>query len=191
MKQKILLLLGHPQSDSFCAALATAYAQAARDRGAEVRELRLAALQFNPVLLVGFRGEQPLEPDLVAAQASIQWAEHLVFVYPTWWGSMPALLKGFIDRVFLPGFAFRYRKDSSFWDKLLQGRSADVIITLDTPPFIYRWLMGAPGVKQMRAGVLEFCGVKPVRVSTLGPIRGSKPAQREAWLRKIARLAVS
>ena len=173
MKQKILLLLGHPQSDSFCAALATAYAQAARDRGAEVRELRLAALQFNPVLLVGFRGEQPLEPDLVAAQASIQWAEHLVFVYPTWWGSMPALLKGFIDRVFL------------------QGRSADVIITLDTPPFIYRWLMGAPGVKQMRAGVLEFCGVKPVRVSTLGPIRGSKPAQREAWLRKIARLAVS
>ena len=189
MKKKILVILGHPQSDSFCAALAARYATAARAQGAEVRELRLGELHFNPVLTVGFKGEQPLEPDLTAAQAAITWAEHLVFVYPTWWSGMPALLKGFVDRVFLPGFAFRYRKDSAWWDKLLTGRSADVLLTMDTPPFVYRWLLGAPALKQMKAGVLEFCGVKPVRVTLFGPIRKASPEQREVFLQKAAVLA--
>ena len=189
--KKILLIFGHPKSDSFCAALADAYAQAARARGAEVRELRLADLKFNPVLNVSYRDEQALEPDLAAAQDAIKWADHLVFVYPTWWSGMPALLKGFIDRVFLPGFAFQYRKGSMFWDKLLTGRSADVIVTMDTPPFIYRWFMGAPAVKQMKSGVLGFCGVSPVRVTTLGPIRNADDQRREDWLAQVAGLATA
>lgn len=189
--KKILLILGHPKSDSFCAALAGSYAQAARARGADVRELRLADLKFNPVLNVSFRDEQALEPDLAAAQEAIKWADHLVFVYPTWWSGMPALLKGFIDRVFLPGFAFRYRKGTIFWDKLLTGRSADVIVTMDTPPFIYRWFMGAPAVKQMKNGVLGFCGVGPIRVNTLGPIRNADDQRREDWLAQVARLATA
>ena len=106
MAQRILVILGHPSESSLCAGLAQSYIEGARAAGAEVRLLALGALTFDPLLHAGYRGEQALEPDLQAAQAQITWAEHLVWVYPTWWGAMPALLKGFIDRVFLPGFAF-------------------------------------------------------------------------------------
>ena len=122
MAQRILVILGHPSADSLSAALAQSYKEGAQAAGAQVRLLDLGALAFDPILRAGYRGEQALEPDLQAAQAQITWAEHLVWVYPTWWGAMPALLKGFIDRVFLPGFAFKYRQGSSLWDRLLAGR---------------------------------------------------------------------
>jgi putative NADPH-quinone reductase len=185
---RILLILGHPDPESYCAALAMAYAEAARAAGHEVRELRLHALEFDPILHAGYRREQPLEPDLQRAQAEIQWAEHLVFVYPVWWGGVPALLKGFLDRVLLPGFGFRYRRGSSLWDRLLGGRSARLIVTLDTPGWYFRWVWGAPAHRQMRQTVLEFCGVRPVRLTTFAPVRGSTPEQRQRWLRDVSRL---
>jgi NAD(P)H dehydrogenase (quinone) len=114
MPTRILIILGHPRADSFCGALAEAYAEAARAGGSEVRVISLGSLSFDPILHNGYAAVQPLEPDLFAAQAAISWAEHLVFVYPLWWGAMPALLKGFIDRVFLPGFAFKFRDGSVF-----------------------------------------------------------------------------
>ncbi len=122
--KRILVILGHPSADSLCAGLAQAYMEGALSAGAEVRLLSVGQLGFDPLLHAGYRGAQPLEPDLQAAQAQIAWAGHLVWVYPTWWGAMPALLKGFIDRVFLPGFAFKHHQGSSRWDKLLAGRSA-------------------------------------------------------------------
>lgn len=180
--KKILVILGHPRKDSLCGALAAAYAESARAAGAELRELTLADMVFDPVLHAGYLGEQALEADLVAAREAIQWAEHLVFVYPTWWGGLPALLKGFVDRVFLPGFAFKYRKDSPWWDRLLAGRSARLLVTMDTPPFFYRWLYRMPGHHQMRRTILEFCGIKPVRISQFGPVKGSTGARRGKWI---------
>lgn len=180
--KKILLILGHPRRDSLCGALADAYAEAACAAGAELQRLTLADMAFDPVLHAGYRGEQALEPDLAAARDAILWAEHLVFVYPTWWGGLPALLKGFVDRVFLPGFAFKYRKDSPWWDRLLAGRSARLLVTMDTPPFFYRWLYRMPGHNQMKRTVLEFCGVKPVRIDSFGPVKGSTPGRRARWL---------
>lgn len=187
--KKILLILGHPRSDSLCGALADGYEATAKAAGAEVRRLNLADLAFDPVLHAGYRGEQALEPDLVAAGEAIRWAEHLVFVYPTWWGGLPALLKGFIDRVFLPGFAFKYRQDSPWWDRLLAGRSARLLVTMDTPPWYYRWIYRMPGHHQMRRTILEFCGVKPVRISQFGPVKGSTEAQRGKWLETARRAA--
>ena len=180
--KNILVVLGHPRNDSFCGAMADAYVQAVRAAGAEVRVLKLADLVFDPVLHDGYAQIQPLEPDLVAAQADITWAQHLVFVYPNWWGTFPSLLKGFFDRAFLPGWAFSYRKDSPMWDKLLVGRSARVLVTMDSPGWYYRFLVGAPGDKQIRTSILQFCGVKPVKIRHFGPIRGSKDSQRAAWL---------
>ncbi len=180
--KKILVVLGHPRKDSLCGALAAAYVEAARGAGAEVRELTLAELSFDTVLHAGYTAEQPLEPCLAAAQQDILWAEHLVFVYPTWWGGLPALLKGFIDRVFLPGFAFKYRKDSPWWDRLLAGRSARLLVTMDTPPWYYRWIYRMPGHNQMRRTVLEYCGIKPVRVSSFGIVKSSTASQRGKWL---------
>ncbi len=103
MKKKILVILCHPDSNGFCGSITQAYVEGAMDTGAEIRELKLGELTFDPVLWNGYNKIQELEPDLVKAQELIHWSNHLVFVYPNWWGSMPALLKGFFDRVFLPG----------------------------------------------------------------------------------------
>lgn len=111
-----------------------------------MRQLKLGEMQFDPILRDGYNHSQTLEPDLLEAQRQIHWAEHLVFVYPVWWGGIPALLKGFFDRVFLPGFAFKYRNRSQLWDKLLKGRTADLLVTLDTPPWYFRWIYGAPAI---------------------------------------------
>jgi putative NADPH-quinone reductase len=183
MGKRILLILGHPSSNSFCAALAERYAQSALGAGHEVRQLFLGKMDFDPILREGYRQVQPLEADLRNAQADILWAEHLTLVYPIWWGGIPALLKGFFDRVFLPGFAFKYREGKAFPDKLLQGRSAHLLVTMDTPPWYYRWIYRMPGLHQVRKTTLEFCGIKPGKTLTFGPILGSSPAQRQAWLK--------
>ncbi len=182
MSKRILVILGHPNTDSFCAAIADSYSEGAQAAGHEVRRIAVGDLAFDPVLRLGYAGSQPLEPDLAAAQAAIAWAQHLVFVYPVWWGAMPALLKGFIDRVFLPGFAFKYRSGSPLWDRLLAGRSAHLFVTMDSPPWYYRWVYRMPGHQQMKRTILEFSGVKPVRISSFGPVRGSSGRQRERWL---------
>ena len=144
MSRSILILLGHPDRDSLCGALAHSYATAAGVAGHRVRLIALGELDFDPVLHHGYHQVQPLEPGLEDAAEAIRACDHLVLVYPTWWGGMPALLKGFFDRVLLPGFAFRYRRDSPWWDRLLAGRSARVITPLDTPPWYYRWIYRDP-----------------------------------------------
>jgi NAD(P)H dehydrogenase (quinone) len=182
MGKRILVILGHPASNSFCGALAERYAQSAVRAGHEVRQLFLGTMDFDPVLREGYQLVQPLEADLRRAQADIVWAEHLTLVYPIWWGGIPALLKGFFDRVFLPGFAFKYREGKAFPDKLLRGRSAHLLVTMDTPPWYYRWIYRMPGLHQVRKTTLAFCGIKPQRTLTFGPILGSSAGQRETWL---------
>lgn len=182
MAQRILVILGHPALNSLCAGMATAYAEGAQAAGVEVRRLDLSTLHFDPLLHAGHHGEQPLEPDLLAAQADIAWAEHLVWVYPIWWGAMPALLKGFIDRVLLPGYAFKYRQGSSLWDKLLAGRSAELLVTMDSPPWYFRWVTRMPGHHQMKKAILEFCGIRPVKVHSFGPVRTADAKRLGAWV---------
>lgn len=182
MAQRILVILGHPSSTSFCSALADTYIQSAKNADHEVRVLRLGTLAFDPVLHHGYTDIQALEADLLGAQADILWATHLAFVLPIWWGGIPALMKGFIDRVFLPGFAFKYRAGKAFPDKLLHGRTAHLLVTLDTPPWYYRWFYRMPGIHQMRKTTLEFCGITVTKTLLLGPVLGSTPAQRNRWL---------
>ena len=182
MKKKTLIILGHPDMTSFNAALASSYKDGALAGGAEVREIFLGELAFDPILRNGYKKIQALEPDLIAAQESIKWADHLVWVYPIWWGTMPALLKGFLDRTFLPGFAFKYRENSPWWDKYLSGKTGRMIVTLDAPVF-YDWLMyGAGGRRTMKNAVLKFCGVKPVGVTAFGSVKSSDAAKRRKWL---------
>ncbi|NYZ61868.1 NAD(P)H-dependent oxidoreductase [Luteimonas deserti] len=182
MSKQILIVQGHPASDSLCEALASAYAQGARESGHSVVTLRLREMRFDPVLHAGYAALQPLEPDLVAAQAAIVGADHIVLVYPTWWGGTPALLKGFLDRTLLPGFAFKYRAGSPWWDRLLTGRSAHVITTMDTPPWYYRLRYGDAGIRQLRHAVLEYCGVRPVRVTRVGRVKEASARRIERWL---------
>lgn len=182
--KKILLVNGHPDKESFNFALANAYVKGAESSGAHVKQLVIADLNFNPNLKNGFRMRTELEPDLLDAWEKIKWADHLVWVHPVWWGGLPAITKGFIDRLFLPGFVFKYRENSVWWDKLLAGKTAHIITTLDQPGWYYRFAFGRPSVNQLKKSTLEFCGVKPVSVTYVGPIRHSKEEQRKNWLVK-------
>jgi len=182
MSKRILVIVGHPASNSFCGALAESYIKGAKTAGNEVQRISLADLSFDPILHNGYATIQELEPDLVAAQNAITWAQHIVFVYPIWWGALPALLKGFFDRIFLPGFAFKFREGSQFWDRLLTGRSAHLLVTMDTPPWYFRWVYRMPGHNQMKRTILEFCGIKPVTVSSFGPIKSASRKKLEKWL---------
>ena len=182
--KRILMILGTPKNAGLCHALGEAYAQGARREGHVVRQLKLGELSFDPVLRDGYDQGQILEPDLLEAQRQIHWAEHLVFVYPVWWGGLPALLKGFFDRVFLPGFAFKFRGRSQAWDKLLSGRTADLLVTLDTPRWYFRWIYGAPAHRQMVRTILGFCGIRTRRLVEFSPVRISSEEQRQGWLRK-------
>ncbi|PKM22410.1 MAG: NADPH:quinone reductase [Gammaproteobacteria bacterium HGW-Gammaproteobacteria-14] len=178
----ILVILGHPDRSSLSGALAEAFAAGACEAGATVKLLRLGELEFDPILWHGYRGGQPLEADIQQAQEDILQADHLVWVFPIWWGGLPALLKGFIDRVFLPGFAFRYRRGSSLWDRLLAGRKATVLATMDSPVWYYRWVQHRPAYHQLRHSILGFSGITPMRWYGFGPVRTASQAQRETWI---------
>ncbi|RLJ33324.1 putative NADPH-quinone reductase [Chryseobacterium sp. 7] len=186
--KKIAIINGHPNKDSFNFGVAEAYRLGAMETGAEVKEIVIRDLNFNPNLQFGYQKRMELEPDLTKAWAIIQWADHLVWVYPVWWGGFPALMKGFIDRLFLPGMAYKYRENSVWWDKLLKGKTAHMITTLDQPGWYYRLFFGRPSVNQLRKSILEYCGVKPVRLTYIGVIRNSKDEQRAQWLRKVKEL---
>ncbi len=187
-KKKILIINGHPDKESFNFALAEAYKKGAISSGADVQEIVVRDLAFNPNLAFGYRKRTELEPDLLDAQQKIRWAEHLVWIYPVWWGSIPAILKGFIDRVFLPGFAFQKRENSVWWDKLLKDKSARIISTLDQPAWYYWLVYHQPSNHAMKKLTLQFSGINPVHVTNIGPIRLSKAAYRQNWLAKVERL---
>jgi NAD(P)H dehydrogenase (quinone) len=188
MSKKILVINGHPNREAFNYGIAKAYINGAESSGAQIKEITIADLQFNPNLQYGYQKRSELEPDLVEAWEKIIWAEHLVWIHPVWWGGLPAITKGFIDRLFLPGLAFQYRENSVWWNKLLKGKTAHIITTLDQPSWYY-WLMySRPSVNQLKKSTLEFCGVKPVNVTYLGIVKTATHELRNKWLNKVITL---
>lgn len=186
--KKILIINGHPNARSFNRALANAYKTGALESGASVEEIHIGELNFNPNLQYGYQKRMELEPDLSASWEKILRADHIVWMHPVWWGGMPAITKGFVDRLFLPGMAFRYRENSPFWDKLLTGKSAHIITTMDTPGWYYRFVFGRPSINQLKKTVLEFCGIQPVKVTTFSPFRNTKSERRDGYLEKAYQL---
>jgi NAD(P)H dehydrogenase (quinone) len=178
----ILIINAHPVKGSFCDKLAQSYVKGAEQSGAKCKMIYLIDLKFDPILRYGFTKRMDLEPDLLQVQQDILAADHLVFVYPNWWATYPALLKGFFDRTFLPGFAFRYRENSMLWDKLLAGKSARLLVTMDSPGWYYGLVAKSPGHNSMKVGILGFCGIKPVKVSAFSPIKSSSEKSRLKWL---------
>ena len=105
-----------------------------------------------------------------------------------WWYSYPAIMKGFIDRTFLPGITFDYVEGKAFPKRLLKGKTARIIITADTPRWYDRLFMGSPALNQLKKGTLEFCGIKPVKVTYISTIKSSTEEFRSKWLRKVEQL---
>ena len=186
----VLILLGHPRGDSFCGALADAYSQGAVQSGAAVKFVNIAALNFEENVVIPDPEDQHFEDDLVNVRNDILWANHLVFIFPTWWGSVPGILKSFLDRVITPRFAFN---ETGKWqyEKLLKGRTAQIITTMDTPVFVYKYIYKSPGVHLMADSTLKFCGVSPVRVKLVSPVKYSSPQQKQIWLNEVKQLGIN
>lgn len=184
--KKVFILLGHPDDDSFNATLAMEYERGATEAGHEVRRMNLGDMKFDPILRHGYRTIQELEPDLKMFQENVRWCDHFVILYPSWWSTMPALLKGIFDRAWLPGFAYRFTGDFS-WERLMKGKTARVFVTSDTIPFA-QWLIIGDTTNEIAKGILWFAGFK-VRVKKFGYLKHfHSTGRRERIKRKVYNL---
>ncbi|MCF7910520.1 NAD(P)H-dependent oxidoreductase [Candidatus Pacearchaeota archaeon] len=171
--KKILVIIGHPSKKSLNKAIADKYVFGVRKSGGNIniKRINLYDLKFDLVLHEGYNKIQELEPDLEDSWEKIKWAEHIVFIFPIWWGTMPALMKGFIDRVFLPGYAFTDVGESGFPKKrLLKGKTSSLIITGGGPRWLY-FLFGNFFTLPFTLAILRFVGLKPKNTKCFGGIQ--------------------
>jgi len=187
MFRRIVIIQGHPDpaGGHFCHALADAYATGAQGAGHEVRLITVADLDF-PLLRTEAEFKDDSAPDEIKeAQDDIKWADHLVIVYPLWLGTMPALLKGFLEQAIRPGFAIEF-ESATAWKKLLTGRTARIVVTMGMPALVYRWFYGAHSLRSLERNILKFCGVGPIRESVIGSIGAENPRHRARWLTRMS-----
>lgn len=188
LAKRILVIMGHPDKGSFCSSLADAYVKGAEETGAEIKRINIGDLNFDPNLRKGYKIDQKLELDLVKAQGHIKWADHIVWVFPVWWNVYPAIMKGFIDRIFVPGFAFKFIKGKKLWERYLTGKSCRLIITMDNSVFLYFILM-SPGTKSLWA-LAKMSGLRPVRKIHFGKIRTKSKKKLEKYLNRVKKLGI-
>ena len=183
---KIAIIVGHARKDSFCEALAKAYEEGAKAGGHDVTLFVTSRMQFDPILHFGYEKEQPLEPDLEAAHEAVFAADHLVLVFPLWLGTLPAIFKGFLERILISGNIAQMKQGKFL--KPLKGKSARVVMTMGMPGFVYRWYFGAHSLKMLKRNILKFVGISPVRSTIFGYIEGVNQDWREAWLEQMKAL---
>ena len=191
--RKILLIEGHPDpaGGHLCNALANAYGEGAEKGGHELRRVRVAALDF-PLLRTQTDWQHGVVPDtLRQAQQDIAWAQHLVLFFPLWLGDMPALLKGFLEQVARPGFAFHPEGGNPMKIKALRGRSARVVVTMGMPSLVYRWYFRAHSVKSLERNILGFVGIAPVDETLIGGVEGLGLEGVRKWTTEMRKLGAA
>jgi putative NADPH-quinone reductase len=188
--QRIVLIQGHPDATAphLCHALAQAYADGATAAGHAVRQIDIATIDF-PWLRSQHEWELGLLPAaLKPAQADIGWAQHVVLFFPLWLGDMPAVLKGFLEQVARPGFAFNADGSDPFGHKRLTGRSARVVVTMGMPALVYRWYFRAHSVKSLERNILGFMGIAPVHETLVGSVDQLGDEGVAKWKRRMQAL---
>lgn len=184
MTKKIFIWVAHPKAKSLCAKLADAYQEGAAGKGARIRRIDLADMRFDPHF-EGYGPDAPaLEPDLLDWQRNVTWADHLLIVHPYWWGAMPTMAKAVLDRALTSGFGFKYHNHGMGWDKLLTGRTADALITSDTPPLIDTFIYRKPARRVIRNQVLGFCGIKARNVVQFGSVKLADAPKITRWINR-------
>jgi putative NADPH-quinone reductase len=185
MSHRIAVIQGHPDptQQHLLHILADAYAEGAEQAGHAVRRIDVGRLDF-PLLRsqADFEGG-PMPTALEQSSEDLRWAEHWVFFFPLWHGTMPALLKGFLEQIFRPGFAMEYRA-KGFPKRLLGGRSARIVVIMGMPAVMYRWGFGSFGVRGFERSILSFAGIKPIRTSLLGLTFADEKA-RASWIKSM------
>lgn len=188
MSKCIAIIQGHPDpaGHHLLNAMGDAYAEGASAAGHRARHIEVSKLDF-PLLRTQADFETgKLPPALVQARDDMRWAVHWVFLFPLWHGTMPALLKGFLEHIFRPGFAMEY-SEKGFPRRLLAGRSARIVVTMGMPVMLYRWYFGAYGVRGFERSMLSFAGIKPIRESFYG-LTFADDKKRARWIERLHRL---
>lgn len=186
-RKRILVIQGHPDAKGghLCHALAQAYVDGAAEGEHDVWRIDVAQLDF-PLLRSATEWEEGTLPaSLLPAQQGIEWAQHLVVFFPLWLGDMPALLKGFLEQVARPGFAFHDDGNGGFGKKGLSGRSARLVLTMGMPALVYRHFFRAHSVKSLERNVLGFVGIAPVHETLIGMVDKLDAPAVQKWLDKL------
>ncbi|MGF1606832.1 MAG: NAD(P)H-dependent oxidoreductase [Rhodothalassiaceae bacterium] len=187
MARRITVIDGHPdpRDGRLVHALADAYAKAAEQAGHEIKRLRVADMDLGFLRRPEEFDQGEPNDSVKHAQAAIEWAEHLVILYPLWMGTVPALLKAFFEQVFRPRFALDYPSEG--WPKgRLKGRSARIIITMAMPALAYRFFYRAHSLKSLERNILKLVGLGPFSDTLIGMV-GKDQDQTKA-VEKVAAL---
>lgn len=191
MAVRIVIVQGHPDPGGgrFGHALAEAYREGASTAGHQVAILPVAELEF-PLLRTKEDFERGDPPEAIRrCQEAIACADHLVIIHPLWLGSMPAMLKGFLEQVFRPGFAFgKPEQPGRPGTRLLKGKSARVIVTMGMPGLAYRWYYRAHAVKSLERNVLAFAGFGPIHRTLIGLVEARNDSGRKKRLAEMRKL---
>lgn len=188
-RKNILIINGNParERSTFSAALADHYLHHAEMAKHCVTSFKLAELTFDPIQHEGYAKEQPLEPDLLTLRDAMVEADHWVLIFPLWYGLPPALVKGFIERIFVKGFAFEYEGLYPIPLPILKGKTVRVIITCSMPNFVYDWLSGKPTNKALQT-LFALCGIKVAGFTIFGSIVETSPAGTSRYHRYFEQL---
>jgi putative NADPH-quinone reductase len=157
---RVLVVYCHPVPESFCAAVRDATVAALQAGGAEVRLVDLYAERFDPVMPTderrSYNSQSPVDPDLKPHIERLKWAEAILFVYPTWWYGLPAMLKGWFDRVWAKDIAFSLEDGGKITPLMTHIRKIGIVTTCGAPRW-WSWIIGQPGRKTILHGIRALC----------------------------------
>lgn len=188
---KVVIVFNHPYDGSFCNAILQSVTNGLNKANHEVDLIHLDKDNFNPVMtavdLKGFRDKKANDPKVIEYDNRIKNADHLIFIFPIWWELMPALTKGFIDKVVFPGLAYDYTNESNtrmkpIWRNI---KGVTMITTMNTPNWLYYLLFGNAIKKTMMLGTFWKIGFKNRKWISFNQVKMVSVEKRNQWLLKL------
>ncbi|HVU56914.1 MAG TPA: NAD(P)H-dependent oxidoreductase [Puia sp.] len=183
------VVFNHPYEGSYCNAVLSAVLTGLQKGGHEADLFHLDNDGFDPVMhaadLKGFRDGAPVDPKVLEYRSRLEQADHLVLIFPIWWELMPAMTKGFIDKVIFPGVAYDY-DNSGRWPKMVKRwprlKGVTLITTMNTHSSVYRWIFGNAIKKALFAGTFWKMGYGPRKWINLNMVKFVSEKKRKKWL---------
>jgi NAD(P)H dehydrogenase (quinone) len=188
---KVVIIFNHPYDGSFCNVILQSVTKGLTEANHQVEIIHLDKDNFNPVMtaadLKAFRDKKPIDPKVIEYSSTIKDADHLIFIFPIWWELMPAMTKGFIDKVIFPGVAYDYANASNtrmrpLWDNI---KGITMITTMNTPNWLYWGLFGNAVNKAMLVGTFWKIGFKNRKWISFNQVKMVSDHKRKKWLKEL------
>lgn len=187
---KVVIVFNHPYEGSFGNAILNAVTKGLKNANHEVDLMHLDNDGFNPVMskadLKAFVEHKPVDPQVIDYNERLEKADHLVFIFPIWWDLMPAMTKGFVDRVLTPGVVYDHHPRGFGLVPLLKNlKGVTVITTMNKPKIMYSLLIGNLIKKAMLKSVFKTMGYKNLKWISYNMVKSVSQEKRVKWLTDI------